>query len=137
MFPGQGIPQGKITRFIYDKLQDGKFQEVITFLLEQLQCFPRNRAALSLLAYAYYHAQDFDNAATTYEKLTKFYPEAEDYRLYYAQSLYKASRLQAADNVCRLVSTETFERALRVGKLRAAVLFGQEDIVTCQSVLGA
>ena len=34
--------------------------------------------------------QDFVNAADSYEQLTSTNPEVEDYKLYYAQSLYKA-----------------------------------------------
>jgi len=34
--------------------------------------------------------QDFTNAAECYEQLTQLHPEVEDYKLYYAQSLYGA-----------------------------------------------
>lgn len=50
----------------------------------------QSRAALSLLGYCYYHIQDFTNAAECYEQLTQLHPEVEEYKLYYAQSLYKA-----------------------------------------------
>lgn len=50
----------------------------------------QSRAALSLLGYCYYQIQDFVNAADCYEQLAANNPEVEDYRLYYAQSLYKA-----------------------------------------------
>ena len=43
------------------------------------------RAALSLLAYCYYYMQDYVNAANSYEQLTNYYPEEEDYKVYYAQ----------------------------------------------------
>lgn len=35
--------------------------------------------------------QDFVNASDCYEQLAQLNPEVEEYRLYYAQSLYKAS----------------------------------------------
>ena len=44
-----------------------------------------SRAALSLLAYCYYYVQDYVNAANSYEQLTNYYPEEEDYKVYYAQ----------------------------------------------------
>lgn len=50
----------------------------------------QSRAALSLLGYCYYHIQDFTNSAECYEQLTQLHPEVEEYKVYYAQSLYKA-----------------------------------------------
>lgn len=43
------------------------------------------RAGLSLLAYCYYYQQDYINAANCYEQLAHYYPEEEDYKVYYAQ----------------------------------------------------
>lgn len=56
----------------------------------QLPFVLQSRAALSLLGYCYYHIQDFSAAAECYEQLTQLHPEVEDYKVYYAQSLYKA-----------------------------------------------
>ena len=42
------------------------------------------------MGYCYYHIQDFTNAAECYEQLTQLHPEVEEYKVYYAQSLYKA-----------------------------------------------
>uniref|UniRef100_A0A8C6ML77 Tetratricopeptide repeat protein 30 n=1 Tax=Nothobranchius furzeri TaxID=105023 RepID=A0A8C6ML77_NOTFU len=50
----------------------------------------QSRAALSLLGFCYYHIQDFSNAAECYEQLTQLHPEVEEYKVYYAQSLYKS-----------------------------------------------
>lgn len=50
----------------------------------------QSRAALSLLGFCYYHIQDFSSAAECYEQLTQLHPEVDEYKLYYAQSLYKA-----------------------------------------------
>ncbi len=36
------------------------------------------------------------NAANCYEQLTAFYPEIEDYRIYYAQALYQACLYEEA-----------------------------------------
>lgn len=66
-------------------------------VLQILRVFPlcfllrlQSRAALSLLGYCYYHIQDFGASAECYEQLTQLHPEVEDYKVYYAQSLYKA-----------------------------------------------
>uniref|UniRef100_A0A8C9XX37 Tetratricopeptide repeat protein 30 n=1 Tax=Sander lucioperca TaxID=283035 RepID=A0A8C9XX37_SANLU len=62
----------------------------IHILNGQLQKHTKSRAALSLLGYCYYHIQDFTNSAECYEQLTQLHPEVEEYKVYYAQSLYKA-----------------------------------------------
>lgn len=43
--------------------------------------------------------QDFVNASDCYEQLVQLNPEVEEYRLYYAQSLYKASLYEQAMKV--------------------------------------
>lgn len=60
------------------------------FLLCVFRSGLQSRAALSLLGYCYYHIQDFGASAECYEQLTQLHPEVEDYKVYYAQSLYKA-----------------------------------------------
>lgn len=92
---------------------DGKYAEAARALASELQNFPRSRAALSLLGYCYYYmqvgfspskvsvaslphvfwailAQSYRDAALTYEQLVKFHDDEPRYKLYYAQSLYKA-----------------------------------------------
>lgn len=61
--------------------------------------YVQSRPALSLLGYCYYQLQDFVNAADCYEQLTVLNPEVDDYRLYYAQSLYKANLFDEAMKV--------------------------------------
>lgn len=56
----------------------------------------QSRAGLSLLGYCYYQLQDFVNASDCYEQLTILHPDIDDYRMYYAQSLYKACLYQEA-----------------------------------------
>ena len=36
-----------------------------------------------------YYMQDYVNASDCYEQLTQLYPDQVQYKLYYAQSLYK------------------------------------------------
>jgi len=49
----------KYTYTIYSYIKDQKFQDVIKILNNELQMFPKSRAALSLLGYCYYQVQDF------------------------------------------------------------------------------
>lgn len=67
----------------------------------------QSRAALSLLGYCYYFTQDFVNAANCYEHLTVVCPEVDDYKVYYAQSLYQACFYQEAMKVtCQIENPE-------------------------------
>ena len=43
--------------------------------------------------------QDFVNAANCYEQLTIYFPDVEDYRIYYAQALYQACLYEEAMKV--------------------------------------
>ena len=51
------IPDGQYTKTVYGMIRDGKYQEVIRILNNELQQFPKSRAALSLLGYCYYFIQ--------------------------------------------------------------------------------
>eukprot|EP00064_Thunnus_orientalis_P020592 superscaffoldBa00005742_g20732 len=84
------IKDGEYTATIYKLIKDGQYVEAIHILNGQLQKHTKSRAALSLLGFCYYHIQDFTNAAECYEQLTQLHPEVEEYKVYYAQSLYKA-----------------------------------------------
>ena len=73
------VPDGEYTKVIYTLIKDQKYMDVINILTNELQFNPRNRAALSLLGYCYYHVQDFENAADMYDQLTRFFPDTENY----------------------------------------------------------
>ena len=70
------IAEGEYTSTIYGWIKDGEYDKAIQVLQNEMQNFPRSRAALSMLAYCYYYAQDFANAAKTYEKLLAICPDA-------------------------------------------------------------
>lgn len=59
----QRVAEGQWTTAIYTLIGDGKFQETISLLETQLEIFPMDRAALSLIAYCYYYSQDFNSAS--------------------------------------------------------------------------
>ena len=81
---------------------DSITQNVHSTCFDFIQCLGlfQSRAALSLLAYCNYQVQDFVNAADCYEQLSNDYPDVEEYRLHYAQSLYKACLYDEAMRVC-------------------------------------
>ena len=57
------IPDGQYTTVVYGLIKDGKYDEAVKILNPLLQQYPKSRAALSLLAYCYYFAQDYQNSA--------------------------------------------------------------------------
>uniref|UniRef100_A0A673ZPA5 Tetratricopeptide repeat protein 30 n=1 Tax=Salmo trutta TaxID=8032 RepID=A0A673ZPA5_SALTR len=84
-----------------------------------------SRAALSLLGYCYYHMQDFTNAAECYEQLTQLHPEVEEYKLYYAQSLYGACAYPEAMKATFLLDNPTSHT--KMIKLQASIKYGEEE----------
>ena len=60
------IPEGKYTSTIYSYIRDGRYQDVIKILTNEMQTFPKSRAALSLMGYSYYQIQDYAGATNWY-----------------------------------------------------------------------
>lgn len=78
------------------QIKDNRFNEAIK-ILHRISESSSTRAGLSLLAYCYFHVQDFASASNYYEKLTGMFPEDKDYKLYYAQALYQG---KIYNNIC-------------------------------------
>lgn len=125
-------PEGQYTATIYGLIRDQKYSEAIRILTLELQNFPRSRAALSLLAYSYYHLQDFRSAAQCYEELCRFYPDVDSYRLYYAQCLYKAGLYPEATKSCTRVDSEQYNQ--RVLMLQASIKYEEDDLTASRCV---
>ena len=97
------IPEGKYTSTIYSLIQESRFLDVIRLLKSDVSNSKNSRASLSLLGYSYYQVQDFASASDVYEKLSRLYPEVVDYRLYYAQALYKSCQYTPAQKVAHSI----------------------------------
>merc|ERR1719428_389588 len=95
--------EGEITKTVYQHIMEQHYEEAIRILNNELQNFPTSRGALSLLGYCYYHQQDFQNASQAYGQLTQACPDADDYKIYHAQSLMKAGMHEEATQVCTTV----------------------------------
>ncbi len=93
------LREGEFTGTIYGFIKEQKYTEAVNILTQQLYAHPGSRAALSLLGYCYYQVQDFVNASDCYEQLAQQNPNNEDYKLYFAQSLYKAFLFEPAMKV--------------------------------------
>ncbi|XP_056100583.1 tetratricopeptide repeat protein 30A isoform X1 [Rhinichthys klamathensis goyatoka] len=119
------IKDGEYTATVYKMIKEGRYGDAIHILSKEHQKHTKSRAALSLLGYCYYHMQDFTNAAECYEQLTQLHSEVEDYKLYYAQSLYGACVFPEAMKATFLLdSTASHTKMI---KLQAAIKYGEED----------
>ncbi|XP_051744406.1 tetratricopeptide repeat protein 30A isoform X5 [Ctenopharyngodon idella] len=119
------IKDGEYTATVYKMIKEGRYGDAIHILSKEHQKHTKSRAALSLLGYCYYHMQDFTNAAECYEQLTQLHPEVEDYKLYYAQSLYGACAFPEAMKTTFLLDNTTSHT--KMVKLQAAIKYGEED----------
>lgn len=119
------IKDGEYTATVYKLIKDGRYGDAIYILNNELQKQMKSRAALSLLGYCYYHIQDFTNAAECYEQLTQLHPEVEEYKLYYAQSLYGACAFAEAMKATFLLDNPT--NHTKMIKLQAAIKYGEEE----------
>ncbi|XP_040919319.1 tetratricopeptide repeat protein 30A [Toxotes jaculatrix] len=127
------IKDGEYTATIYKLIKDSLYVEAIHILNGQLQKHTKSRAALSLLGYCYYHIQDFSNAAECYEQLTQLHPEVEEYKVYYAQSLYKAGAYPEATKASFVLDNSSSHT--KMVKLQACIKYCEEDYSAAKSLL--
>ncbi|KAG1657935.1 hypothetical protein FOA52_003014 [Chlamydomonas sp. UWO 241] len=126
--PQRKIAEGKLTETIYTLINEQKFGDAISHLNIELQNSPDNRAALSLLGYCGYYTGQFEMASEMYKKLVDLYADNEDYKLYYAQSLYKAGMYVEASKAAVRVEGKNKE----VTMLLIANSYEQDDLVGCR-----
>lgn len=97
------LQEGQYTSYIYSLIKDQNYNDAIKILNIQLETNPRSRAALSLLGYCNYLIGNYGTSAEMYEQLLKYYPEVTEYRVYLAQSLYKAENYDEAIRACNAI----------------------------------
>jgi tetratricopeptide repeat protein 30 len=129
----QTLPLGQYTSTIYGAIKEHRYNEAIDILLIEYQNFPRSRAALSLLAYCFYHINDFQTAAQYYELLLAICPEVDEYRIYYAQSLYKAGQYPEA--IRSAVRVDGPQYSQRIKMLQAVVKYEQDELSSSKALL--
>ncbi|XP_034046694.1 tetratricopeptide repeat protein 30A isoform X2 [Thalassophryne amazonica] len=127
------IKDGEYTATVYNLIRDGQYGDVIQILNRQLQKNTKSRAALSLLGYCYYHIQDFGSAAECYEQLTQLYPEVEEYRVYYAQSLYKAGAYPEAMKATFMLDNSSSHT--QMVKLQASIKYCEENYSAAKALI--
>ena len=101
--------EGQKTKTIYSLIKTERYQEAIKLLNNEIQASPKSRAN-SLLAYCYYMAQDYHSACPIYEQLTYLYPREDEYKLYYAQCLYRMCEYDSALRACQEIGPEYQEQ---------------------------
>uniref|UniRef100_A0A3Q1HCF3 Tetratricopeptide repeat protein 30 n=1 Tax=Acanthochromis polyacanthus TaxID=80966 RepID=A0A3Q1HCF3_9TELE len=114
-------------------IKDGEYTATIYKLVRKITFFMLSRAALSLLGFCYYHIQDFTNAAECYEQLTHLHPEVEEYKVYYAQSLYKAGAYPDATKASFVLDNPSSHT--KMVKLQACIKYCEEDYSAAKSLL--
>uniref|UniRef100_A0A3Q3DUU5 Tetratricopeptide repeat protein 30 n=1 Tax=Hippocampus comes TaxID=109280 RepID=A0A3Q3DUU5_HIPCM len=119
------IKDGEYTATIYKLVRTRSLCDGVVRLARKLDINPLSRAALSLLGFCYYHVQDFSGAAECYEQLTQLHPEVEDYRVYYAQSLYKAGAYAEATKASFALDTPSSHT--KMIKLQASIKYFEEN----------
>eukprot|EP00903_Cladosiphon_okamuranus_P016120 g14876.t1 len=121
------------TAIVYEAIKDGRFPEAVHLLTSELGNFPRNRAALSLLSYCYYQMQDYKAATTMYEQLVKVCPSVEEYKVYLAQSLYKAGMYPEATRAAVRVDSPQYQQ--RMIALQGAIKYEQDELAASKSLV--
>jgi tetratricopeptide repeat protein 30 len=99
----------------------------------ELQNFPRSRAALSLLGYCFYRTGDFQSATQAYEQLLGICPDVDEYKIYYAQSLFKAGMYPEATRAAVRVDSE--QHVERMITLQAVIKYEQDELSLCKALL--
>uniref|UniRef100_A0A8C4IAQ5 Tetratricopeptide repeat protein 30 n=1 Tax=Dicentrarchus labrax TaxID=13489 RepID=A0A8C4IAQ5_DICLA len=116
-----------VTKITNNLTENHQFNSLVLLTVSQ------SRAALSLLGYCYYHIQDFTSSAECYEQLTQLHPEVEEYKVYYAQSLYKAGAYPEATKASFVLDNPSSHT--KMVKLQASIKYCEEDYSAAKSLL--
>nr|CAG4650016.1 EOG090X0302 [Sida crystallina] len=127
------IKDGEFTKTIYTMIKEERFIDAIQVLVTIVENNPTSKAGLSLLGYCCYQVQDFSNAVNCYEQLASLYGDQEEYKLYWAQSLYQAGLYGHALKVCTQIAQPQLKD--KVQKLEAAVRFAEDDLIAAQNAI--
>lgn len=127
------MKEGEVTATIYGLIRDQRYSETAELLKAIVETYGKSLPALSLLGYCYYQLQDFSNAADCYEALTIIDPDVENYRLYYAQTLYKTGCHDDAMKV--LCQIDTSSQPQKISRLKAYIRFSQNDLTGAKQMI--
>lgn len=125
--------EGKYTSTVYGLIRDQRYVDAARLLNHQRETHPKSRAVLSLLGYCNFHLQNFVEAADCYEQLSLLHPEVDDYKLYYAQSLYKTCLYQEAMKVTSQIDNPDYQ--VKITKLQAAIKYEEDDLFGAKALV--
>ena len=94
---------------------------------------PKSRAALSLLAFCYYHSQEYGQAVDLYNRLVDLFPTVQEYQIYRIHSLLKIGAVSEAAEC--LSQTHKGKCSQRLLLIRAAVMMDNEELDACKEIL--
>lgn len=77
--------------------------------------------------------QDYANAADMYDQLTKFYPTQDHYKMYHAQSLFKAGLYSEAAKVAQQIDKPEYQS--RILQLQVAIQYELEEIAHTKTLI--
>lgn len=120
----QRAPEGQKTKTIYGLIKAERYQEAIKFLSTEIQLAPKSRA-ISLLAYCHFMSQNYQAACPLYDQLSYLYPGEDEYKLYYAQCLYRMCEYDSALKVCAGISNPEYQDQLNI--LNAYIRYELEE----------
>lgn len=126
------LGEGNKTQAIYTLISEQKYQECIKILSSELTAHPKSRAALSLLGHCYYYIQDFPNSVQVYEQLVRLVPETVEYKMYLAQSYFKAGMYSDAIKAAMAVDSNDPAVKQRMLHLQISIKYEQDDLHGCK-----
>ncbi|XP_072141968.1 intraflagellar transport protein 70B [Dermacentor andersoni] len=132
------IRDGEYTSVIYGLIREGRFTEAASALADcsRRQGALGSRAAISLLAFCHYQAQEFEQAASCYEQLCTLCPDEPRYALSRAQALYQSgSAYDEALQVAAALAEDKPEMAPAARQLQAAIRYAQDDLAGARALL--
>ncbi|XP_075736835.1 tetratricopeptide repeat domain 30 isoform X3 [Rhipicephalus microplus] len=132
------IRDGEYTSVIYGLIREGRLIEAASALADcsRRQGALGSRAALSLLAFCHYQAQEFEQAASCYEQLCTLCPEEPRYALSRAQALYQSGQAyDEALQVAAALAEDKPEMAPAARQLQAAIRYAQDDLAGARALL--
>mmetsp|Transcript_23212 Transcript_23212/g.68402 ORF Transcript_23212/g.68402 Transcript_23212/m.68402 type:complete len:677 (-) Transcript_23212:459-2489(-) len=129
----RGPVEGQFTERVYGLLAQQRYQEAVGILQQEQYNFPTSRAANSLLGYCYYHMGDYPASVQAYETLARLVPDVDEYKLYHAQSLYKAGMYDQALRQCQAV--EDLDLAHKALLLQGAIRYEMDDLAGTRAVI--
>ncbi|CAD7922256.1 unnamed protein product [Amoebophrya sp. A25] len=128
------VREGELTKTVYTHIHEQQYEDAIRVLNEQNAT--KSRAAASLLAYCYYHIQDFATAAGYYQQLAGMCPGVEEYRVYWIQSLVKAGMYEeAGTQLLHRGDSDDPELHTHLQHLQAAIHYEKEELQLAKNTL--